>query len=94
MIEFLAIIGLAIILWWTAKKIGRAGDALVRFGDSLMDRITIESPKSKSCPDTERRLKELEAKLRHTKGEETDDEYNEKIRREIDELTEGKNQRR
>ena len=85
MIYFLAIIGLIVILWWLGKKISKAGDALVKIGDAMVDKSIIEKPKC--SPENERHLRELEKRLRHTKGEVTNDEYQKEILEEIERLT-------
>lgn len=80
----LAIIGLIVVLHFASKFLVRFGDFCNRLAESMGDYSVVVQkkplPKSESS-------KDITDKIRTIKGEDSDDEYNEKIKREIEDLT-------
>ena len=82
----LAIIGLIAILWLLSKAFNKLGNGLNKIGDAIADWQTSQSRSPKEY-NSEAESKKIKEKIKAIKGKGTDDEYYQKIRAEINELT-------
>ncbi len=85
MIGFLAFIGLAVILWWVAKKLKQLGNTLTQLGDSMAERSAMNEKSGRAI---ERALDNLEKAKRRKKDVGTMEkaEHTAAVRDEIDEM--------
>lgn len=79
--EILALVGLAAVLWLLARAATNVGNVFVRVGDWLATRDAGKVRTTPAVPE------DKEERIRAAKGEGTDSEYQDRVRKEIEEIT-------
>lgn len=83
---FLALIGLLFLMYWASKALVRLGNFLIRLSEELGDYVIMVHRK-RGRPPVAAENKEIKDKMSIIKGEDTDDEFMEKARKEIEKFT-------
>lgn len=83
----LTLIGLAVVLWFISKMFNKVGNALDKIGDALAEWSTYSGRTPGGYGGSEKARAKIREKINALHGEGTDQEYQERIRKEIDDLT-------
>lgn len=83
MTVLLAIIGLLAVLWLLSRALTKIGNGLIRLSEAMTDRVTT----TRSGVPGLTNVNKIRNSIRSLKGEEDDHEYAERVRKEIEDLT-------
>lgn len=84
MVSFLAIIGFIVIFWFLSRALIKVGSILESFGNLMIERAA----EMQNDPRMKRVVPEnkITDKIKEIRGEETDEDYQKRVREEIQEL--------
>lgn len=81
------IVALGIVLFALSRLFNKIGDYLIRLSRQMADSMTrVEIARKRETNEWKKDLKEIKDKIHTIRGEDTDDEFNQRVQQEIDEL--------